>query len=325
MRWAPAAFFALTAVVSAQRLWAAVFPAPPPGAEQAARANPRDSKAWIEWGLELELAGDFASAEQALLQAAHFDRQYQPSWTLANFYFRRGDRERFWKWARRAAPLIPDDPRPLLTLAHNIDLNALTRVGGSDVLTRLGGGQRLTRSYLDYLLGLPDYTTARGVALQLAALGDRDDNARIADTAGKFLAAQEPAAAIELWNTRFEKLDAARGPWIVNASLQHKPAGIGFEAALPLCPGVTVAWRPGQLHYDLDGTQSDGCVFYDQPVAAARGKRLRVAAPFEPLVHGLSWTIAGQPPRLKVIYRRPQGQPRARGSVVLRTVNLEPL
>jgi Tfp pilus assembly protein PilF len=68
-------------------------------------ARPRSSSAWIDTGLAAEEAGDYAGAERSLLEAARIDRQHLPAWSLANFYFRRGDPASFWPWARRAAAL----------------------------------------------------------------------------------------------------------------------------------------------------------------------------------------------------------------------------
>ena len=87
----------------------------------AVRLNPRLASAWIYLGLDAEADGDLAEAEQDLLQAARVDRQYLPAWTLANFYFRRGDTVNFWPWAARAASLTFDDYRPLLRLADALE------------------------------------------------------------------------------------------------------------------------------------------------------------------------------------------------------------
>ena len=41
-------------------------------------------------------------AERWLLEAARVDRQFEPRWTLANFYFRQQKMDEFWKWMRAA-------------------------------------------------------------------------------------------------------------------------------------------------------------------------------------------------------------------------------
>jgi tetratricopeptide (TPR) repeat protein len=105
--------------------------------------NPRLASAWIHLGLDAEADGNLPEAEADLLQAARVDHLYLPAWTLANFYFRRGDRVRFWRWAERAAALTYDDYRPLLRLADVFDPCP------QRVASRLGGGERLLRAYRD--------------------------------------------------------------------------------------------------------------------------------------------------------------------------------
>ena len=57
----------------------------------AVSLNPRLSSAWIQLGLNAEADGNLPEAETDLLRAASVDHLYVPAWTLANFYFRRGD------------------------------------------------------------------------------------------------------------------------------------------------------------------------------------------------------------------------------------------
>lgn len=109
--------------------------------------NPRLSSAWITLGIEAERAGDLAGAEAMLTEAARVDRQFLPAWTLANFYFRRGDPGSFWPWAKRAAALTFDDYRPLLQLCDRLNPHP------AEVIERLEGGPPLMRAYVDLLIG----------------------------------------------------------------------------------------------------------------------------------------------------------------------------
>jgi len=81
--------------------------------------NPRYTAAWIAQGLESETAGDRRRAEASLLRAAETDATYLPRWTLANFYVRAGDSEKFWIWARRASVMAPD-PAALFQLCWRV-------------------------------------------------------------------------------------------------------------------------------------------------------------------------------------------------------------
>ena len=84
--------------------------------EAAVASNPRDSSSWMELGLRAERDGDLQKAERCLLEAARVDRQYDPRWTLANFYFRKSDWENFWLWAREAAAMSYGDSAALFRL-----------------------------------------------------------------------------------------------------------------------------------------------------------------------------------------------------------------
>jgi tetratricopeptide (TPR) repeat protein len=140
----------------------------------AVSLNPRLASAWMQLGLDAEADGNLEEAEMDLLQAARVDRLYLPSWTLANFYFRRGDANRFWPWAKRAAALTFDDYRPLLRLADVLDISP------EKVAIRLGGGAPLLRAYLDLLINAQHPGSARRIARLLAAHHDPADHDRLA-------------------------------------------------------------------------------------------------------------------------------------------------
>jgi tetratricopeptide (TPR) repeat protein len=143
----------------------------------AVRLNPRLAAAWLQLGLDAEANGNFPGAEADLLRAARVDRQYVPSWTLANFYFRRGDAVKFWPWARRAAELTYDDYRPLLRLADTLETSS------REVAASLGGGAPLLRAYLDLLIGARRPDSARAIADLLRTHHDPVDQARLAAVA----------------------------------------------------------------------------------------------------------------------------------------------
>jgi tetratricopeptide (TPR) repeat protein len=140
----------------------------------AVSLNPRLSSAWIQIGLDAETNGNLPEAETDLLRAARVDHLYAPAWTLANFYFRRGDEEKFWTWAERAAALTSDDYRPLLRLADALETSP------SRVAARLGGGAPLLRAYLDILINAHRLDSARQVAGLLAQRRDPVDHDRLA-------------------------------------------------------------------------------------------------------------------------------------------------
>ena len=142
--------------------------------------RPHSSSAWIDAGLAAEEAGDYAGAERSLLEAARIDRQHLPAWSLANFYFRRGDPPSFWLWARRAAALSYDDLKLLLRLCDELEPHPAV------VLERIGSSPRIHRAYLEFLIGRNRLLDAREVARRMQ--GEPGSEPRLADFAARLRA-----------------------------------------------------------------------------------------------------------------------------------------
>jgi len=260
--------------------------------KEAVRIDPRRSAAWIMLGLLAERQGEWTSAERDLLEAARVDHQYLPAWTLTNFYFRRGNRERFWVWARRAAPMTFDEFPPLLRLADHFEPDPV------NVLQWLGDSARLERGYLSYLIQRNRLDAAQRVAVRLAARSDPADAPRFAALASRQIAAGNAGAALEAWNVlHAPPLDPARGPFLTNRDFRSPPSGEGFDwilASAP-CPGVAAAWSPGQVRFDFSGGQPDACVLLTQTlILVPRGTyRLRFEFRGEgrPSTPGFDWDL----------------------------------
>src|SRR5690242_21442199 len=60
--------------------------------------NANEANAWIRLGLDAEMRQDYKAAQRFLLEASRVSCQYQPYWTLTNFYFRQNQPENFWIW-----------------------------------------------------------------------------------------------------------------------------------------------------------------------------------------------------------------------------------
>jgi hypothetical protein len=115
--------------------------------EKIAALNPYASAPRIRLGLAAEVAGDSAGAERWLLDAARVDHQFEPRWTLANFYFRAGKREEFWRWMRAALEVSYGDRSPAYELCWRVsdDAEEILRLGIPDRHEVVG-------SYLVFLL-----------------------------------------------------------------------------------------------------------------------------------------------------------------------------
>jgi hypothetical protein len=313
MNWriAISSLMILAAMAAARMLWL------DPG------ESPRSSAVRIGTGLEAERALDFPTAERELLEAARLDRQYLPAWTLANFYFRRGDATRFWPWAQRAAAMSYDDPGPLLQLADPLDPGR--------ALDHLQTSPQLERAYLDLLIHDNRIEAAQAVARRILARGEAHDVARLRAFTTRLIAANRGADAAELWYR------------VGDDSLDHPPSGEGFDWRLPNERGVTAASRVGVLDFALDGLQSDVAALLERVIDVDHGT-YRLSYQYSTDAAGLHWALGSieSPPlapaprwreseqtfapahaglvHLVLLYRREAGMRRAEGRVEIRNV-----
>lgn len=312
--------------------------------ERAAKIDPHSSTVWIALGLLRESQKDLPGAERSLLRAAQVDRQYLPAWTLANFYFRRANRDGFWIWADRAAALTYDDFRPLLRLADQFEPDP-TRL-----LVHFHNTSKLLPSYLDLLIGEDRLDTAQQVARAME--GDRANDPHLIDLADRQLRAGKALPAIELWNVAsgFAPIDPSAGKILTNGNLLHAPLNLGFDWRLGQVEGIAESWRPSELIFALSGTQPETCILLEQTIyLVKRPFRLRfdyVAG--DSLTKQLHWALddiegpsiepspnwregvfdlplAQGLRNLKLFYRREPGTMRAEGRIELRDLHLDAL
>ncbi len=229
--------------------------------------NPRSSAVHIERGLTAESAHDFATAERELLTAVALDRQYLPAWTLANYYFRRADRENFWPWAKRAADLSFDDAAPLLALADMFD--------PGHALDRLGRSSKLQRAYLDLLIRDDRWPDAMAVARLMAS--DAGNFPRLRAFTTHLIAAKRGDQAFEIWNRV-----ADRNP--------HPPTGEGFDWKLESNPHMTAGWRDGEFEFWLDGHEDDVVALVERTILIDRSE-VTVRSQTRTTLTGLHWSL----------------------------------
>lgn len=310
--------------------------------ERAVEANPRAGPAWIALGMLEETGSDFAAAEQSFLEASRVDRQYLPAWTLANFYFRRSNAERFWTWAERAAALAYDDLGPLLRLCDGFEPDPVR------MLAHFGGARRLRTAYLDFLIGEKRLDAAQQVAKSM--FHDRANDPFLIELADRQLRAGNAGQAIELWNeaSGFESLDPSAGKILTNGDLARAPLNLGFDWRLMQTEGVQETWKPSELVFTFSGSQPEACVLLEQTVYfVPRRFRLRfdyMTGAIAP--SGIHWALDNRESpaletsdrwregvfdlprkqglaRLKLFYRREPGTTRTEGRIELRNLRLE--
>lgn len=308
--------------------------------ERAAALSPLSSAPRIRLGLAAETRGDFVAAERWLLEAARVDRQFEPRWTLANFYFRQARAAEFWKWMRAALEVSYGDRIPAFDLCWRLSQNA------QEIFERAIPHQSdVLGPYLAYVLG--QHRNAAGpVAVRLAAMRDPAYTALLEAACDSLLDGGNADDAREIWHL----LGRLTPRGLSNADFTRPPVNHGFDWRLLESAGVThVHLDPSGHRILLSGKQPESCDLLRQIVAVERGKQYElrwetrtqgIAPP-----SGIEWSVAGRlapvaavedwqkgvvsftaPADLvpiTLLYRRPTGQPRAEGFIELRTVSLQ--
>ena len=242
---------------------------------RALAANPRNTAARIELGLLLEAQGETDDAEASLLEAARFDHQHLPAWTLANFYFRHQRQPEFWSWARETARLNSDDFRPLLRLAYALEPDP------NRLLERLG--DPLEYSLLDVLIEKDRLDQAQQLARILMARPNAKREAMLG-LSTRQIAHGNASAALELWNWLHPPADPLAEP----------PDGEGFRPKLIANPGVEADWNPGRIVFRFDGTESDVFPLLEQAVAVpVTVSRYRLLYELSGPAEGLNFSLGG--------------------------------
>lgn len=247
---------------------------------RAVELNPYFSSAWIQMGLKAESAGDLFTAEQCLLQAAKVDQTFEPRWTLANFYFRRQDKENFWKWLRLAAERSYQDRSALFRLAWRASSDA------REILARaLPSEPGLLEAYVRFLLQEGKLEAAAEAALHLAARAGANERMTLLSACERLLHAADAAGALKLWNLMAKRkliphlpLDAAGGVLLANPEFAYRPMGLGFDWRLLWRAGAHVDWIENQreIHIWLSGKQDELTELLEVFVPVERNRSYRM-------------------------------------------------
>ncbi|MGQ9635397.1 MAG: tetratricopeptide repeat protein [Bryobacteraceae bacterium] len=247
---------------------------------RAVELNPYFSRGWIDLALEAELSGQPSRAERFLLEASRRDRSYLPRWSLANFYFRTGNREQFWVWARRAAEMGPYDQSALFELCWRMSGDA------AEILAKaIPADPAILSQYVNYLLRNDRLEAARSAAEALSHLAGPAHRAAVLYTCDRLLAASRVREAIELWNRLavrklipYPAFSITQTSPLTNGDFDWVPVAGGFDWKVPRVPGVS-ARGPGQppgLRLDFSGAQPHRCELAAQALPMEGGQRYRV-------------------------------------------------
>jgi tetratricopeptide (TPR) repeat protein len=267
--------------------------------ERAVALNPRDSQSWVELGLRAEASGDLAAAERSLLRAASVDKQYLPSWSLANYYFRRGDAEQFWFWAHAATGMAYGDQSPLFTLCWKLTDDGALIAQKLDIRK-----PDLEANYLAYLNWHNLIGPMTQSAARLLAWNRESDAPVLLAACDRLIADDRASEAVRIWNRLAELhriphsvLAPDSGRSLTDGDFTILPTSQGFDWRLPAVDGVTTLLdeRPAGLRISFSGRQPENCDVLTQflPAAESSNYELRFlyrTSGIDPGT-GLAWRI----------------------------------
>jgi hypothetical protein len=301
--------------------------------ERAAAVNPMSSAPRIRLGLGAEIRGDNSSAERWLRDAARIDHQFEPRWTLANFYFRRENFSEFWTWLRAALEVSYGDRRPAFELAWRASSQA------TEIALAIPDRREVIGAYLAYLLDTHRTTEAAPMALRLASFQNAGDRPLLFGASDEFLRANLPGDARDLWRALVGSHSGIFAGNFETPRIAH-----GFDWRTPELTGVVQIDldHPSRRRISFDGRQPESCEMLRQMILLEPGRRYTLH--WESRLNGLKsptgieWKIAGthaaidgaelsftataRLTELTLNYSRPLGEARAEGSVELWSISL---
>jgi tetratricopeptide (TPR) repeat protein len=313
--------------------------------QKASTLADNNSAYLIELGLRAEDNGDLYSAEAYLLKAAQIDRLYLPRWSLANFYFRRGNQAQFWEWARQATAMVYGDPSPLFQLCWQMSKD------GDQVHRNLNIQRPEIRiRYLSFLLGSGHVDAIAQEAMEAAKTMRPSDRDLLTAAVERLLLEKHVTDAMQLWNLLEPQLPVQTAS-ITNANFERTPSSSGFDWRVIEFDGITV-FKDEERHalrISFSGSQREFCEPLWQYLVVNPGANqvMSIAAELEaiPPKSGLVWQVINAanetilatsvsselrftvPPdcrlvRVVLIYRRAPGQRRIEGDLYLKQVKL---
>ena len=249
--------------------------------EQAVKLNPYDAASWIQLGLLCEAANDLPQAEEALQRAADVDSTFLPSWSLANFYFRRENAGQFWRWAQKAAQMDPDDATPLFRLAWYVNPNA------REIENRL----HMTRPFIEgqfvnFLISQGDPAQVAAAATHLLARGSQEGTDTLLQACDWLLQRKRPDLALALWNGLAPRMSYpplnADSP-VTNGSFGRSPISHGFDWHLTTVEGMSsfLNVEPNALGFEFTGEEPDSFTLMNQAVPVQAGKDYSLAIDYQ--------------------------------------------
>jgi len=255
----------------------------------AVSLKPDDAAIRMRLGLRAEEVGDFAEAEQQLLEAARRARKFQPRWTLANYYFRRGRAEDFWRWSQEAFRFSYGNRMPLFELCWRMNSDA------EIILRRAVPAKRaVRRDFAAFLTGKQQWKVAEVLLEETSRNASVTEQPFFLGAIDRLLDARRVPSAVSIWNSLCARnvidraaLSPDAGRVVTNQDFSKPVLGHAFGWRIHPVPGVTVleGSAPG-LRVSLSGDQPDRCVLLHETIPLAAGRRYELASVYRSVPAG---------------------------------------
>jgi len=262
--------------------------------KRALLCSPSDASIWIRLGLESEAYREYAEAERCLLRATQLDHDLIPVWTLTNFYFRRGDRARFFPAARGILAFSQGDLTPVFRMAWALtpDANRMLTEGMPDA-------PRPLAAYLNWLVSADLLDAADPVSVNLLRRFPHEGREALLSYCDRLIADGRWERATGLWNDMDARKLVATGPvrghGILNASFRPGSLNRGFDWRLTSVAGIEVSPDSPSLWIRFSGSQPDRVEIASQTLLFDRGVSYRIHSHVESsgidATLGLYWAI----------------------------------
>ena len=248
--------------------------------QRAVRLNRYNASSWIQLGLLSEAGNEIPQAEEALLQAASVDSTFLPSWSLANFYFRQENADRFWYWARRAAQMAPDDATPLFRLAWFLSPDPQEIENQLQMKRPVIEGQ-----FLNFLITEGNPGAVAEAASHLLRTGSQESTDTLLGACDWLIARKRPDLALPIWNGLAKRISypllGLDSP-VTNGNFARSPTSRGFDWHLMTVDGVSsfLNVSPNALGFEFSGEEPDSFTLMNQSAPVQAQKKYALAVDY---------------------------------------------
>jgi len=264
---------------------------------RATELDPLNSAYWIRRGVRAEFAGNPKAAEWLYLEASRVSRLFGPRIMLMNFYFRQGNQEQFWKWAKAAFEVSYGDLDGTFLLCWQMAPDAKVILDQA-----LPKNPAIRAQFLGFVVRQAGVVAARPVADELLSHATVANRVALLDYCEELLVAKRLADAREIWLGLAHRglvaaIEAGSPKNLVyNAALDASPLQRGFDWRVISNSEVAVApdGNPGEIGMVLSGNQPEETEVLSQVVALDGSASYRFSLMERTLSHsdpGLTWQI----------------------------------